>query len=196
MSRGNNRNKIFRSFEDYDYYLQLVAIYKEIHPFELYHYCLMPTHIHYLTQVRDARSFSSFMKRTNLAYYHYFHKKYHWVGHLWQNRFKSQPVGKDEYFIQCGKYIELNPVRKKLVLHPSEYAFSSYGYYFAGEANKLITMDPFFEEMGRTAGERRINYDKLVVSDAVTDSYHKKVWGSAMQEYRELQKLKRNLAGS
>ena len=88
----------------------------------------MSNHIYFLIQTKN-KDFSIFMKKLNLSYYHYFKKKYGWVGHFWQNRFKSQPIGKDEYFIQCRKYIELNPVRANIVKDPKEYPYPSYSHY-------------------------------------------------------------------
>jgi len=146
ITRGNNRNTIFKEKEDYFYFLKLIAKYKKEHPFDLYHYCLMPNHVHLLIQTRNAKDFSVFMKKLNLSYYHYFKKKYGWIGHFWQNRFKSQPVGKDEYFIQCGKYIELNPIRANIVKDPKDYPYSSYNYYANSKENNLLTDDFFYEE--------------------------------------------------
>ena len=115
MTRGNNRNVVFRANEDYYYFLELVTKYKQEHPFDLYHYCLMPNHTHLLVQTRKANDFSLFMKRLNLAYFHHYRQLYNWVGHFWQDRYKSQPVGKDAYFTQCGKYIELNPTKPSII---------------------------------------------------------------------------------
>jgi putative transposase len=69
------------------------------------------------------------MKKLNPAYYHHYRQEYGWVGHFWQGRYRCQQVGKDAYFIQCGKYIELNPVRSGIVEKPEDYQYSSYGYF-------------------------------------------------------------------
>lgn len=191
MARGNNRNVTFKNHSDYKYYLHLVARYKELHPFELFHYCLMPNHTHMLVQTRQADDFSVFMKKLNLAYFHYYKRLYGWVGHLWQGRYKSQPVGKDAYFIQCGKYIELNPVRKGIVKYPEHYKYSSYSFYADGIPNKLITEDIMFDELGKTVNDRQKEYQKLIVSQMIEDSFHKKAWGSEKQRYFELRKISR-----
>ena len=105
MTRGNNKNIVFRCHEDYLYFLELISRYKLEHSFDLYHYCLMPNHVHLLVKTNKASDFSTFMKKLNLAYFHHFRQEYGWIGHFWQDRYKSQAVGKDAYFIQCGKYI-------------------------------------------------------------------------------------------
>jgi putative transposase len=193
MARGNNRNKVFRSDADYQYYLKKLREYKEELPFDLFHYCLMPNHIHFLIRTQKATDFSLFMKKINLSYFHYFRNKYDWVGHFWQDRFKSQAVGKDSYFIQCGKYIELNPVRKGLCEKPDDYGFSSFRYYFCGESNDLLTEDFFFTEMGKSGEERQRCYQELIVDEELVKSYKKSVWGVGYSKYLESRKRKNNL---
>ena len=193
IARGNNKNIIFKEKEDYFYFLKLIVKYKKKHPFDIYHYCLMPNHVHLLIQVRNAKDFSVFMKKLNLSYYHYFKKKYGWTGHFWQNRFKSQPVGKDEYFIQCGKYIELNPIRANIVKNPEDYLYSSYNYYSQGKSNNLITKDPFYQELKKDETEKQINYQKLTIAQIVKKGYNRNVWGSNVQRYIENQKISRKM---
>jgi len=141
-----------------------------------------------LVKTDKASDFSTFMKRINLAYFHHYNQEYGWVGHFWQDRFKSQAVGKDAYFIQCGKYIELNPVRKGIVIDPYDYAYSSYRYYAAGQANRLITPDFIYEEMRNTGIERQTQYQKLIIGQVIEDSYKKSAWGSNYQRYNERNK--------
>lgn len=194
MTRGNNKNTIFRQDADYRYYLDLIARFKKELPFDLFHYCLMPSHVHQLIRTQNAEDFSLYMKKINLAYFHYYSRKYSWIGHFWQDCFKSQPVGKDEYFIQCGKYIELNPIRKKIVKEPSQYPYSSYKFYTTNEKSPLITEDIFFKDLGDSQKECQEAYQKLVIDDLVTGSYLKRAWGSTNQRYNEVRKIQHNLS--
>lgn len=187
--RANNRMTVFKSEEDYQYYFSLIIRFKEELPFDLYHYCLMPNHIHMQIKTHEAKKFSLFMKKINLAYFYYYKKKYKWVGHLWQNRFRSQPIGKDDYFIQCGKYIELNAVRAGIVKFPHEYPYSSYGYYFYGKTNPILTEDIFFNDLGANNKERRKSYNEMLIDDIVLATYAKKIWGSNNQRYNEYRKI-------
>lgn len=188
MTRGNNKNIVFRSDDDYLYYLKLLKKYKLELPFDLYHYCLMPNHVHMLIQTKRANDFSVFMKKINLAYFHHFKQYYGWIGHFWQDRFKSQPVGKDSYFIQCGKYIELNPVRKKLVSDPKKYQFSSYKFYAEGDNNNLITEDIFYKELDIDVTKRCRIYQEMILDETIIKNYTKQVWGSREQRYNERNK--------
>ncbi len=189
MTRGNNRHTVFYDNQDFDYFLEIFAKYKKLHPFNLYHYCLMPNHTHLLLQTKDAQDFAVFMKKLNLAYFHYYNKRYGWIGHFWQDRYKSQAVGKDSYFIQCGKYIELNPVRADLVEKPEDYRYSSYKYYGLSQADDLITSDFLYETLGSDMQERQQVYAKLIVENVVLETGGKQTWGSYYQRKNEYNKL-------
>lgn len=193
MTRGNNKNKVFRNDTDYQKYLDFVFELKVKHNFEIFHYCLMPNHTHFLVKINKMSDFSTFMKKLNLKYFYYFKKKYGWVGHFWQDRFKSQPVGKDSYFIQCGKYIELNPVRSGIVKDPNDYNYSSFKHYAKGNSNKIITTDMIYQQIGKTSEERQERYNEMLIAEAVLESYKKRAWGSESERYNENRKIKYNL---
>jgi len=194
MTRGNNKNKIFLSEADYQYYLQLLAKYKAELPFDLYHYCLMPNHTHFLIKTKSACDFSTFMKKLNLSYFYHYKKQYGWTDHFWQGRFKNQPVGKDDYFIQCGKYIELNPLRANLAEKLEDYPYSSYRHYVLGEENDLVTEDIIYSGLGNTVDQRQVRYMKMVIDDIVIRNYKGKAWGSNIQRYNEAKKIKYHLS--
>jgi putative transposase len=191
MTRGNNHHDIFEDHDDYIYFLDLIERFKKEHTFNLYHYCLMTNHVHMLVKTNKASDFSNFMKKLNLAYFHHYRNCYGWSGHFWQDRFKSQPVGKDEYFIQCGKYIELNPVRACIVDVLDKYEYSSYLHYSEGKISSIITDDIFYEGLGKTKTEIQKAYSELVVDEIVSRGYHRDIWGSDIQRYREQDKINR-----
>lgn len=165
ITRGNNQNTVFKEDEDFIFYLKLLAKFKKEQPFDLFHYCLMSNHTHLLLQTNKNTNLSLLMKRLNLSYFHYFRRKYGWVGHFWQDRFRTQLVSKDEYLIQCGKYIELNPVRAEIVRSPEDYSWSSYRYYGQGINGRLITPNIFYEELGKNAREKQKNYRNLIIEE-------------------------------
>ncbi len=192
-TRGNNKNNVFREDNDYLFYLNLIKKYKKEHPFDIYHYCLMSNHTHFLVRTGLASGFSVFIKKLNLAYYYYFKKKYGWTGHLWQGRYNSQPVGKDEHFLQCGKYIEFNPIRAGIVKNPGYYLYSSYGYYAEGKDDDLLTEDFFYENLRSNKKEKQEKYKEILIDEVIENSYNKPVWGSDIQRYREKRKVKRRI---
>jgi len=76
--------------------------------------------------------------------------------------------------MQCGKYIELNPQRARLVSNPLEYKWSSYSHYALGTKSNIITDDIFYQEFGHDEKERQRNYRKLIVTEVIVDSMSSK----------------------
>jgi putative transposase len=124
--RGNQKQTVFKEKEDFEFYLLQLKHYKRKFSFLLYGYCLMPNHIHLLGEPLYPEKLSKFMQCLNRSYTAYYNKKYSKVGHLWQGRFKTKVIAKDQYLIDCIAYIEQNPIRTNLVKSLKEYDFSSY----------------------------------------------------------------------
>jgi len=138
ISRGNNRDWVFREDEDFRKFLEIVCRYKERDGFKLYHWVLMNNHFHFLLETPEEGSLSKIMQGINLAYTIWFNRKYRRVGHLWQDRFKSFLVQKDSrYLLECGRYIERNPVRAGLVGHPGDYVWSSFKVHGKGKSDDM-----------------------------------------------------------
>jgi len=69
------------------------------------------------------------MKRINASYAYYFNQKNHRVGHLFQDRFKSEPINDERYLLAAIRYIHNNPVKASIVEKPGQYKWSSYNIY-------------------------------------------------------------------
>lgn len=162
LNRGNNRQLVFRKEEDFTYYLGLLKRYKKEFAFKLYHFILMPNHTHFQMEPTIEGSLSKIMQRLTLAYTWYFNKKYGCVGHVWQGRFKSSLIDKENYFLWCGLYIELNAVRAKLVQKPEDWPYSSYNFYAYGKEDspikEILDVDPYYLELVKSPQERQDRY--------------------------------------
>ena len=126
ITRGNQRQRVFREEKDYERYLSIMRRSKRKYSIYLYAYCLMPNHVHMLIDTDVMHNISKFMQWINRGYTAYFNSKYKKEGHLWQGRFVSKPIVKDEYLIHCAHYIEGNPVRANMVNDIGRYRWSSY----------------------------------------------------------------------
>jgi len=125
-ARGNRKQEVFNDDFDRNKYLEILKKSKKKYEIMLYAYCLMPNHIHLLIEVEDARNMSKFMHWISRGYTAYFNVKYEKVGHLWQGRFRSRPILKGQYLINCATYIEVNPIRANMISEISQYKWSSY----------------------------------------------------------------------
>ncbi|MBD3380079.1 MAG: hypothetical protein GF408_06430 [Candidatus Omnitrophica bacterium] len=126
INRGNRKKEIFKHGSDYRHFLSLLKKAKKKHKVKINAYCLMPNHIHIIAYIREAKTISSLMHYVSRNYASYFNSRYEKVGHLWQSRFKSYPLLTEEYLIHVANYIEINPVKAKIVDDPSKYTWSSY----------------------------------------------------------------------
>ncbi len=123
ITRGNQKQTVFKDYDDFNAYLELLSKYKKRYDSKIYGWCLMNNHIHL---VIESDKLSKVMHGINLSYAQYFSYKYRTIGHFWQDRYKSFVIQKDEYIINCITYIEYNPVRAKIVSRPEDYTWSSY----------------------------------------------------------------------
>ncbi|MBI4342560.1 MAG: transposase [Candidatus Omnitrophica bacterium] len=162
LSRGNNGQPVFHEAADYQRYLQLVAAHTREHRISLYHFALMPNHVHLVLAVAHGPTLSQAMHDINLTYAQFYKRRYQYRGHLWQGRFKSLLIDRERYLLACARYVELNPVRAKLVHDPADYAWSSYRTYAHGLDNPLIALNPLYETLGATAFERQERYREFV----------------------------------
>lgn len=129
MLRGINKQQIFFEEQDYKRFIRILIDCKKVSKFELYAYCLMNNHIHLLIK-ENGEPLSLIMKRIGCRFVYWYNAKYERVGHLFQDRFRSEPIETDEYFLCALRYIHQNPVDAGLVKTCADYPFSSYNWYF------------------------------------------------------------------
>jgi len=136
MCRGNHRHDIFRDEEDRLFYISTLREVKKLMPYILHSYCLMTNHVHLQIETGDI-NISEIMKRINMLYAIYFNKKYRFVGHLFQDRYRSELIEKTPYLLEISRYIHLNPVRAGIVPKPEMYEWSSYRVYTGDQRDRL-----------------------------------------------------------
>ena len=164
-SRGHNRFRLFHEDEDYKIYKDIIRKYKERFEFDLFHYCFMPNHIHLLLKIVHGHELPHLMQCLNQAYAKYYKRSYKLIGNLFQGRYVSIFVDKDSYLLECGRYIERNPLRAGMIKDPSEYKWSSCRFYTKGENDDIITTDPLYGGFDGGTVERRRKYHEYLLED-------------------------------
>lgn len=170
VCRGNNKQDVFHNDSDKLFYWHLLDKLKVENMVDIFHYCIMNNHIHLVVWITFASNLSKFMKQLNLLYFNYYCRNYDYCGHIWQGRFKSNIIQYDSYLLQCGKYIELNPVRAGIVSLPEEYEFSSYRHYAFGKPDSVITDGPCYLDLADNAADREERYRKFVIDSNIINS--------------------------
>lgn len=137
MLRGINHQDIFEERKDYWKFLRLLKL--QTHPKDekgiplkphcvIYAYCLMTNHVHMLIREGD-KGIMEPIKSITIAYALYFNKRYNRTGHLFQDRFKSEPVNDMAYFVTLLRYIHQNPVAGGITKNVRDYTWSSWCEY-------------------------------------------------------------------
>ena len=161
IQRGNNRQAIFRDDEDCRTYLSWLAEAASVSRCTIHAYVLMTNHVHLLVTPENADSVPRMMQLLGRRYVRYFNTANHRTGTLWEGRYRAAPIDTDAYFLLCCRYIELNPVRAKMVTRPRDYRWSSYRTHAHGIDDPVLTTHPLYGALGRSQAERQAFYRGL-----------------------------------
>ncbi|AOT70378.1 transposase [Geosporobacter ferrireducens] len=128
VMRGINRQTVFEDEEDCHKFIQTLQKYREISEYKLYAYCLMGNHLHLLL-MEYKEPLETVMRRICGSYVLWYNKKHGRVGYLFQDRFKSEPVEDDAYFLTVLRYIFQNPVKAGIAARVEDYLWTNYTDY-------------------------------------------------------------------
>ncbi len=160
--RGNRRQRTFFSDADRRMYMELMAEWCERCGVEVWAYCLMPNHVHLIAMPSRADGLRLAIGEAHRRYTQHVNLRKGWRGHLWQGRFASFPMD-DPYLLTAACYIELNPVRARLVTEAPEYLWSSAAAHLRGCNDGLVKVEPLLALTG--------DWGELLTVPLPTDSW-------------------------
>jgi len=191
IQRGNNRDVIFVSDDDYRFYLEKLAAACERFGCDLHAYVLMTNHVHLLMTPQTEDGISKVMQSVGRYYVQYFNHQYKRTGTLWEGRYKATLIDSEAYLLLCSRYIELNPVRADMVDAPENYPWSSYACNALGATNALIKPHELYLALGLNTDERCEAYKGLFAShiasiqlDEIRESTNKS-WVLGSSKFKE-----------
>ncbi len=165
MLRGINKQQIFLDDEDYGKFLWVLHAVKETSEFRLFAYCLMGNHIHLLIKC-EKEPLEQIFRRIGSTFVYWYNVKYQRVGHLFQDRFKSEPINDESYLFTVIRYIHQNPIKASICNNIGDYRYSSFREY-CGNA-WLIDSDYILQMMPMdafVAYNNQSNEDKCLEND-------------------------------
>ncbi len=136
--RGNYRQNIFEEDADRIYYLKLIEEYRNKYHNDIFAFCLMNNHVHFIIRPQNEKSLAGIFCRAHQRYSLYFHKKKNIKGHLWQERFYSCLL-QGSHIETALRYVNRNPVRAGIVSDPWQYTWSSARAHM-GEKYNLVQL--------------------------------------------------------
>ena len=161
IQRGNNREPCFYAEQDYWRYLHDLKEAATHNQAAIHAYVLMTNHVHMLVTPGQPHSITHMMQDLGRKYVRYINHTYHRTGTLWEGRYKASLIDSEAYLLTCMQYIELNPLRGRMVSHPGEYCWSSYACNATGQPNPLVSPHPLYEALGNDAQQRQTAYREL-----------------------------------
>lgn len=172
-SRGNARQKIYQDDEDRKRFLEILEETVERFRWYCHAFCLMGNHYHLLIET-SIPNLSLGMRHLNGVYTQKYNRRHKKVGHLFQGRYKSIHVEKDNYLLELSRYIVLNPVRAKMVKNPEEWPWSSYRATVGIENNPVyLWIDWILSQFGKSKRTAMEKYKEYVEEGIKTEE---KVW--------------------
>ncbi|MBK6508847.1 MAG: transposase [Haliea sp.] len=164
VQRGNNRSVCFYTDADYAFYLQKLQEAARTHQVAIHAFVLMTNHVHLLVTPASESGISSMMQALGRSYVRYINIMYRRTGTLWEGRYKASLVSSDAYFLAVMRYIEMNPVRARLVTCPHAHPWSSYRHNGMGKTIRLITEHALYQRLGETRAARMRAYRLLFIN--------------------------------
>ncbi|MCB1196976.1 MAG: transposase [Deltaproteobacteria bacterium] len=144
VNRGNRRQDVFFQETDYQYYLEMLSLFSRIYEVQIVSYCLMTNHFHLIAIPPDENSMSQMMVDVQRAYTRMINFREGWRGCLWHGKYFSCPMD-EKHTVETARYIELNPVKAKMVNHFGDYPYSSAGFHLGKCLHDPVMRDPYID---------------------------------------------------
>ena len=145
LNRANARMQIFEKEKDYLAFEKIIIEAKDRYPMRILAYCLMPNHWHFVLYPKENQDLASFMRWITLTHTQRWLVHRHMVGygHLYQGRYKSFPVQKDDHFLQVCRYVERNALRAKLIDRAESWRWGSAWIRNVGNQEQKNMLSPW-----------------------------------------------------
>lgn len=144
--RGNRRQQVFFSDDDYQTYIRLLVNACDSAQCEIWAYCLMPNHVHLVVVPQKEDGLRKLFAEAHRLYTCMINFREGWRGHLWQERFHSF-VMDERHLMATVRYVELNPVTAKLCLNAEDWPWSSARAHIMREDDELVTVRPMLQRV-------------------------------------------------
>jgi REP element-mobilizing transposase RayT len=162
MSRGNERQDIFRCDDDRKMFLDLIGDFSERFEIDMFAYVLMDNHFHLLLRTRQA-NLPKAMQWLGTTYTRKFNNRHDRSGHLFQGRYKSILVENDQYLLHLSCYIHRNPLRAGIISRLADYRWSSYpSYGYARKTPKWLDTSLILNLMTNSRTDPHLEYREKV----------------------------------
>ena len=160
-ARGNNRGAVYVDDVDREQYLAMLGATVLQYAWRCLGYCLMTNHMHLLIET-PLPNLGPGMQRLHSLYAQKFNKRHARSGHLFQGRFGSLLVLREEQLWKTVAYIAQNPVAAGLCTRPADWPWSSHRAITLGEGPAAVDVDRLLSFFGGSSAAGRDRYTRWV----------------------------------
>lgn len=162
VQRGNNRLPCFLDHADRRRYLTLLREALLDTGCKLHAYVLMDNHAHLLMTPPKVGAVARLMQKLGRSYVGQFNARHRRTGTLWEGRYKACLVDSESYVLRCHRYIDLNPVRARMIEDPAAYPWSSCANHCGHRPDDIVTPHLAYTTLGPTSDARAEAYRHLL----------------------------------
>jgi putative transposase len=157
--RGNEKKQVFFCDDDYRKYLSQLEQYAKRYKMAIWAYCVMPNHVHLIAVGAETSSISKALGIAQRVFSQRRNHEREVTGHLWANRFFSTALDEPHLWV-AARYVELNPVRARIVDEATDYPWSSARAHAGMRSDSVLAPDrPFPGPIGDWAAWLRTGID-------------------------------------
>ena len=137
-ARANRREMIFEAPIVKELFLGIMHTAKTKYRFQLFNFCIMGNHIHFLIQPGEKTSLSHLMQWLLSVFAVKYNKLHGYSGHVWYDRFKSSILEDIFHYLNAYIYIMWNPVRAGLAQKPTDYPYNGITFMLKGQSELFM----------------------------------------------------------
>lgn len=145
LNRSVARIRLFRGEKDYVAFERTLEEALARTPVDLFTFCVMPTHWHFVLRPTRDGDLSRFMQWLTLAHAQRWRTSHETVGYgpLYQGRFKAFAIQEDAHLLTVLRYVERNPLRAGLVRRAEDWRWSGLHRRMSGSRLQRAILTPW-----------------------------------------------------
>lgn len=194
MMRGSSHQPIFASDDDKRLAVGLLQKKTAEAECKIYAYCVLDNHLHILIR-GEGVGLSTAIKKFGISYASYYNSTYNKIGHVFQDRFRSECISNDAHLVTVLRYIHFNPEKAK-ICKMEDYPWSSYPSYLEGKHSDGMRelLEYFAPEYKKALDNFRLFHQEVIAEDAVSAKIKEVDYDMAGRVLAENIKLLRRIA--
>ena len=163
-NRSVENTRLFKSDEDYVYFLDKITPKITAYHTSVFAFCLMPNHFHFLLRQDGDIPVYQIFNDLNNSYVQYYNYKYSRKGPLYQGSLKHKRIKNDNYLISLCQYIHFNPQKAGLVDNLLDWKYSNYLEWIGKRDGSLYNDDllKIYFKDSESYVQQIKNYEKYV----------------------------------